>query len=123
MSETGLQLLARYTSQRSEEAFAEVVRRHLDLVHSILDKQTVSDSETHLRIESIGASNETPVLEQWAKMIKIGSEWKFEGWVGNEQGVRWLAENPNGMDSLAFAHSALRAFGFAKFLSPFSQTR
>ena len=27
--------------------------------------------------------------------------------------------NPNGMDSLAPARSARRAFGFAKFLSPF----
>ena len=49
----------------------------------ILDKQIVSDTETHLRIESVGASNETPVQEQWAKMIKVGSDWKFEGWAGN----------------------------------------
>jgi hypothetical protein len=49
----------------------------------ILDKQSVSDTETHLQIESVGASNENPVQEQWAKMIKVGNDWKFEGWVGN----------------------------------------
>lgn len=49
----------------------------------ILDKQNVSNTETHLQIESVGASNEHPVQEQWAKMVKVGSDWKFEGWVGN----------------------------------------
>ena len=49
----------------------------------ILDKQVISETETHMRIESLGESNETPVLEQWARMIKVGSDWKFEGWVGN----------------------------------------
>jgi hypothetical protein len=49
----------------------------------ILDKQVISETETHVRIESIGESNENPVLEQWARMIKVGSDWKFEGWVGN----------------------------------------
>lgn len=49
----------------------------------ILDKQNVSDTETHLQIESVGASNEDPVQQQWARMIKIGSDWKFEGWAGN----------------------------------------
>jgi RNA polymerase sigma factor (sigma-70 family) len=32
MSDTDLQLLARYTRQHAEDAFAEIVRRHLDLV-------------------------------------------------------------------------------------------
>jgi len=49
----------------------------------ILDKQVISETETHLRIESLGESNENPVSEQWARMIKVGSDWKFEGWVGN----------------------------------------
>ena len=49
----------------------------------ILEKQSISDTETHLRIESVGGSNENPVQEQWAKMIKVGSDWKYEGWVGN----------------------------------------
>ena len=34
MSDTDLQLLARYTRQNAEDAFAEIVRRHLDLVFS-----------------------------------------------------------------------------------------
>jgi hypothetical protein len=37
------------------------------------------------------------------------------------RGFRAPSENPNGMDSFAPAHSALRAFGFAKFLSPFPE--
>jgi len=49
-------------------------------LYRILDKQSVSDTETHLRIESIGASNENPVHEQWARMIKVGRNWKFEGY-------------------------------------------
>jgi hypothetical protein len=47
----------------------------------ILDQQVISETETHMRIESVGESNEHPVLEQWARMIKVGSDWKFEGWV------------------------------------------
>ena len=34
MSDTDLELLARYTRHHAEDAFAEIVRRHLDLVHS-----------------------------------------------------------------------------------------
>ena len=34
MSESDLELLARYTRQQAEDAFAEIVRRHLDLVFS-----------------------------------------------------------------------------------------
>jgi RNA polymerase sigma factor (sigma-70 family) len=49
----------------------------------VLDKQSVSETETHLRIQSVGGSNENPVQEQWAKMIKVGRDWKYEGWVGN----------------------------------------
>jgi RNA polymerase sigma factor (sigma-70 family) len=49
----------------------------------ILDKQSVSDTETHLCIQSVGATNEDPVKEQWARMLKVGGDWKFEGWVGN----------------------------------------
>ncbi len=42
MSETDLQLLARYNSQRAEDAFAEIVRRHVDLVHSAALRQVRS---------------------------------------------------------------------------------
>jgi hypothetical protein len=34
MSDNDLHLLARYTRQNAEDAFAEIVRRHLDLVFS-----------------------------------------------------------------------------------------
>ena len=42
MSETDLQLLTRYTHQRAEDAFAEIVRRHIDLVHSAALRQVRS---------------------------------------------------------------------------------
>lgn len=34
MSDTDMELLARYTRQHAEDAFAELVRRHLGLVYS-----------------------------------------------------------------------------------------
>lgn len=42
MSDTDWELLARYTRQRSEDAFAELVRRHLGLVHSAALRQVRS---------------------------------------------------------------------------------
>jgi len=42
MSDTDLELLARYTRQHAEVAFAEIVRRHLDLVHSAALRQVRS---------------------------------------------------------------------------------
>jgi len=42
MSETDLELLNRYTRQHAEDAFAEIVRRHLDLVHSAALRQVRS---------------------------------------------------------------------------------
>ena len=42
MSDTDLQLLARYTRQHAEDAFAELVRRHLDLVFSAALRQVRS---------------------------------------------------------------------------------
>jgi RNA polymerase sigma factor (sigma-70 family) len=42
MSDTDLQLLARYTQQHAEDAFAELVRRHLDLVLSAALRQVRS---------------------------------------------------------------------------------
>lgn len=42
MSETDLQLLTRYATQRAEDAFAEIVRRHIDLVHSAAVRQVRS---------------------------------------------------------------------------------
>ncbi len=42
MSDTDLQLLARYTRLHAKDAFAEIVRRHLDLVHSAALRQVRS---------------------------------------------------------------------------------
>jgi len=42
MSDTDLQLLAKYARQHAEDAFAELVRRHLDLVYSAALRQVRS---------------------------------------------------------------------------------
>jgi RNA polymerase sigma factor (sigma-70 family) len=42
MTETDLELLARYTRQHAEDAFAEIVRRYIDLVHSVAIRQVRS---------------------------------------------------------------------------------
>src|SRR5882672_3701633 len=42
MSDTDLELLARYTRHHAEDAFTEIVRRHLDLVHSAAFRQVRS---------------------------------------------------------------------------------
>jgi RNA polymerase sigma factor (sigma-70 family) len=42
MSDTDLQLLARYTRQHAEDAFAEIVRRHVNLVYSAALRQVRS---------------------------------------------------------------------------------
>src|SRR6266513_3855928 len=42
MSDTDLQLLARYNGDHAEDAFAEIVRRHLDLVFSAALRQVRS---------------------------------------------------------------------------------
>ena len=42
MSDTDLQLLARYTGQHAEDAFSEIVRRHLNLVYSAALRQVRS---------------------------------------------------------------------------------
>jgi RNA polymerase sigma factor (sigma-70 family) len=68
---------------RTEVAAQMASRTKQTELFRILDKQSVSDTETHLCIQSIGPTNEDPVKEQWARMLKIGSDWKFEGWVGN----------------------------------------
>ena len=42
MSETDLELLARYARLDAEDAFAEIVRRHLNLVHTAAFRQVRS---------------------------------------------------------------------------------
>jgi RNA polymerase sigma factor (sigma-70 family) len=48
MSETDLQLLERYTRERAEDSFTEIVRRHLNLVYSVALRQVRS---THVAEE------------------------------------------------------------------------
>jgi DNA-directed RNA polymerase specialized sigma24 family protein len=42
MSDTDMELLARYTQQHAEDTFAEVVRRHIGLVYSAALRQVRS---------------------------------------------------------------------------------
>ena len=42
MNETDLELLARYRERQAEDAFAEIVRRHIDLVYSAALRQVRS---------------------------------------------------------------------------------
>jgi len=42
MSETDLELLTRYSRHKAEDAFSEIVRRHLDLVYSAALRQVRS---------------------------------------------------------------------------------
>ena len=42
MSDSDLELLGRYTRQQAEDAFAEIVRRHIDLVYSAALRQVRS---------------------------------------------------------------------------------
>src|SRR5882672_6302454 len=42
MSDTDVELIARYTRHHAEDAFTEIVRRHLDLVHSAALRQVRS---------------------------------------------------------------------------------
>src|ERR1044071_5490184 len=53
MSETDLQLLARYTRQNAEDAFAELVRRHVDLVHSAALRQVRSPQQAEEVAQSV----------------------------------------------------------------------
>ena len=58
---TDQQLLRDYADRRSESAFAELVRRHFDLIYSAA-----------LRLVRDGHLAEN--------VIKAGSDWKFEGY-------------------------------------------
>ena len=49
----------------------------------IVGKESVSETETLLRIQSTGERNQDPLSEQEARMIKVGADWKFDGWAGN----------------------------------------
>jgi RNA polymerase sigma factor (sigma-70 family) len=53
MSDTDVNLLARYTRHHAEEAFTEIVRRHLDLVHSAALRQVRSPQLAEEIVQSV----------------------------------------------------------------------
>src|SRR5579862_7443751 len=53
MSDTDVNLLARYTQHRAEDAFTEIVRRHLDLVHSAALRQVRSPQLAEEVVQSV----------------------------------------------------------------------
>jgi RNA polymerase sigma factor (sigma-70 family) len=77
MSETDLQLLTRYARQHAEDAFAEVVRRHVDLVHSAALRQVRSPELAEevaqaVFIELAGQARQFPpdsVLAAWLYQV------------------------------------------------------
>ena len=64
MSDTDLQLLARYTCDHAEEAFAEIVRRHVNLVYSAALRQVRSPQLA----EEIGQSAFTDLARNAGKL-------------------------------------------------------
>jgi RNA polymerase sigma factor (sigma-70 family) len=64
MSDTDLELLARYTRQHAEDAFAELVRRHLGLVYSAALRQVRSPQLA----EEVGQSVFTDLARSAAKL-------------------------------------------------------
>ena len=64
MNETDLELLARYTGQHAEDAFAEIVRRHVDLVHSAALRQVRSSQLA----EEVAQSVFTDLARQAARL-------------------------------------------------------
>lgn len=76
MSDTDLELLARYARHRAEDAFAEIVRRHLGLVHSAALRQVRSP---HLAEEV--AQSTFLKLAQHARQLAPGtilSAWLYQ---------------------------------------------
>src|SRR6185503_11186879 len=53
MADTDLDLLARYTRHGTDDAFAELVRRHLDLVHSAALRQIRSPQLAEEVVQSV----------------------------------------------------------------------
>src|SRR3954463_7307794 len=64
MSDTDLELLARYARDHAEDAFAEIVRRHIDLVHSAALRQVRSShlAEEVAQATFIKLASEAPRL-------------------------------------------------------------
>ena len=65
MSDTDLKLLKRYTNDSAEDAFAEIVRRHVDLVHSAALRQVRSPQLA----EEVAQSAFTDLARNAAKLI------------------------------------------------------
>ena len=78
MSDTDLQLLARYTRQHAEDAFAEIVRRHLDLVYSAALRQVRSPQLAEEVAQSVftDLARTAHRLAPWDKNERDGPETK-----------------------------------------------
>ena len=77
MSENDLQLLARYNCDHAEDAFAEIVRRHLDLVYSAalrlvrspqLAEEVAQSAFTDLARSAHGLADDT-ILTAWLYQV------------------------------------------------------
>src|SRR6266496_6080618 len=76
MSDSDLQLLARYTRQHTEDDFADIVRRHLDLVYSAALRQVRSPQLAEEVAQSVFTD-----LSRNAARLKPGtvlSAWLYE---------------------------------------------
>src|SRR3954466_3176921 len=76
MAETDLQLLARYAQGNAEEAFAEIVRRHVGLVHSAAFRQVRSPELA----EEVAQSLFTDLARQAGRLpdVTILTAWLYE---------------------------------------------
>ena len=74
MSESDIELLERYQRERSEEAFSEIVRRHLALVHSAALRQV---RLPHLAEEIA----QTTFLEPARHTDRLGSNTQLAAWL------------------------------------------
>lgn len=74
MSESDIELLERYQRERSEEAFSEIVRRHLALVHSAALRQV---RLPHLAEEIA----QTTFLELARHADRLGSNTQLAAWL------------------------------------------
>src|ERR1700749_3769404 len=75
MNTTDGELLRRYTSEHSEEAFQELVQRHIDLVYSAALRQVNGDSHS---AEDITQAVFTDLA---AKAPKLGQHTSLTGWL------------------------------------------
>ncbi|MEK7677953.1 MAG: sigma factor, partial [Verrucomicrobiota bacterium] len=76
MTDTDLQLLARYARQHAEDAFAELVRRHLGLVYSAAVRQVRSPqlAEEVAQSAFTDLARQAHRLAPWDKSAQDGAE-------------------------------------------------